>query len=122
MEELIIQRNKNIQYEFYPDLIVIKKKDKVKREIKLVDVQKFFYSPKFRVKELLRRILVVLFASRQAGAIYWTTSVLSNSFEIFFKNSNERLVRKVILRIEPSDYEKVKEVLQIKEVGITGDL
>ncbi|MDE7372545.1 MAG: hypothetical protein K2N18_00620 [Clostridia bacterium] len=120
MEELIIQRNKKIQYEFYPDLIIVKKNGKVKREIKLSDVQKFFYNPKFRVKHLFTRIFVVLFARNLLRSL-WSTSVCPNSFEIYLKSDNKYVVKRVVLKIKPSDYEKVKEVLRLKEVGITED-
>lgn len=115
MDELIIQKDKNTQYIFTSDSIVVKKKGKIKHDIKKSDIAKCFYNPTFRKKEFFNRIITTLFTRGVVKPIV-AISVYAETFQVFLVN------KKIItLKISPSDYEKVKEIMHMKEVGISKD-
>ena len=95
MEKITIEFPKK-QFVFYPDLIVIKKKGKVKHEIRIEDIERITYHPKFKISD-----------------IFWMTRGQLYSYSYFPKTLAIVLkkTRIITLNISNEDFEKIEKML-----------
>ena len=107
MNELIIPKGKRKKYVFSSDSIVIIKNDKIKKQINLSDVAEIFYKPKLRFKDVVDFIMF----GRMAGYRMHPPK----SFDMSLKGKREKVIR---LWLSPDEYEKVMQILNVKEIGI----
>ena len=93
MEGIVVKRYKT-EYIFYPDLIVIKKKGKVKHEIRIEDIERITYHPKFKISDIFNILLMMSSASggeffpqslvmvpKKTGGRIWGFKIPNEDFE-----------------------------------------
>ena len=97
MEGIIVKRYK-CEYIFYPDLIVIKKKGKVKHEIRIEDIERITYHPKFKISDIFYAMIYL------PDVIYQ----LPQSLVIVLKKIGGRIWG---FKIPNEDFEKIEKML-----------
>lgn len=99
MEGIVVKRYKT-EYIFYPNSIVIKKKGKVKHEIRIEDIERMTYHPKFKISDILNILLMMSYAS---GGEFFPQSLV-----IIPKKIGGRIWG---FKIPNEDFEKIEKML-----------
>ena len=99
---IIVNRNRN--YEFLDDRVIVTKKGKVIREVFYNEIEEITYNPKFGIKDLLHIVFLLAIVRTPGGHEYFNKAL------VFFQKSIKDVLT---VKVETKDFEEIKNLFKI---------